>query len=239
MANELYHHGVLGMKWGVRRYQNRDGSYKSGAEGRYDPDNGTESSSTSGSSSVRSTSSGSKSHRGLSDGQKKAIKVGVAVAGTALAAYGGYKLYKSGALNPVLEKAGLKGKAFSTEQLKSMGVQAFEPTLTKVATVQPTLVTPTLTKVATVQPTSLNGSLLTNVGAPKITTLKEATKKNPLVFESANLGTAGSTSSKSVNELLGEAAKKSVSDAKKYSSAGDDFTQALLNKNMKNLANFY
>lgn len=35
---ELYHHGIKGQKWGLRRFQNKDGSYKPGAEGRYDGD---------------------------------------------------------------------------------------------------------------------------------------------------------------------------------------------------------
>lgn len=34
-GNELCHHGIKGQKWGVRRFQNEDGSYKRGAEGRY------------------------------------------------------------------------------------------------------------------------------------------------------------------------------------------------------------
>ena len=31
---ELYHHGVKGMKWGVRRYQNADGTLTSKGKAR-------------------------------------------------------------------------------------------------------------------------------------------------------------------------------------------------------------
>lgn len=35
MVNELYHHGVKGQKWGVRRYQNKDGSLTTAGKERY------------------------------------------------------------------------------------------------------------------------------------------------------------------------------------------------------------
>lgn len=38
MNGELYHHGTKGMKWGVRRYQNKDGSLTPAGKKRYGGD---------------------------------------------------------------------------------------------------------------------------------------------------------------------------------------------------------
>ena len=39
--NELYHHGIKGQKWGIRRYTNKDGSLNAAGKKRYYDDTGT------------------------------------------------------------------------------------------------------------------------------------------------------------------------------------------------------
>lgn len=40
MENELYHHGIKGQKWGIRRFQNPDGSLTKAGKKRYDDGEG-------------------------------------------------------------------------------------------------------------------------------------------------------------------------------------------------------
>lgn len=165
--NELSHHGILGQKWGVRRFENANGHLTAAGKARYDDGKVSEKEKHAfsakaaaykvlgGMHSINAKFSPTKSGRqlakaagkvankkaeqyqkeaddkaankkGLSDKQKKALKIGAAVTATALASYG---LYKVSQINK-------KPKAFTTEQLKSMGLNVIEPKRIEVNKVQ-------------------------------------------------------------------------------------------------------
>ena len=103
-STELYHHGVRGMKWGIRRYQNKQGGYLPGAEGRYYTPVGRK-------ASLKSTRSNEPASTGRAASSKtspkhyddhaaaerceklkKYAKIGAAAVGVGLVAYGAYKL---------------------------------------------------------------------------------------------------------------------------------------------------
>lgn len=79
--NELYHHGIKGQRWGIRRFQNTDGTRTAAGKARAKENS--------------SEDAQNEQKKGLSDSQKKALKVGASLVAAGLVAYGGYKLASS------------------------------------------------------------------------------------------------------------------------------------------------
>lgn len=79
----LYHHGIKGQKWGVRRFQNEDRTLTPAGKERYGKGKSGKSGGENKNSAINS------------DTAKKVAKTALAVAGTAAVAYGGYKLANS------------------------------------------------------------------------------------------------------------------------------------------------
>ena len=103
-AEYLQHYGILGMRWGIRRFQDKSGRLTAAGKKRYDddPSNGApEKASSKTQKEVGDSFIEKKLGIKLSDRQKTAIKIGAGVAAAALVAYGGYRLYNSDVGKPV------------------------------------------------------------------------------------------------------------------------------------------
>lgn len=103
-SDHLMHHGIKGQKWGVRRFQNTDGTYNKAGKKRYFGSSGlvknfARRAKVLGADAVKAVK---KEQRDTPEAKatraeklKKTAVVGASIAAAGLSIYGGYKLYSN------------------------------------------------------------------------------------------------------------------------------------------------
>lgn len=127
MSNELYHYGVMGQKWGVRRYQNPDGSLTQLGKLRYGtPENFRKSylknNSKKATRSKKSDSKPSRDIKNMSDEDLRALKDRLSLERDVV------ELQKK--LTDVPEKQKTKGRQFVEDVMTDSGKKIVTATLT-------------------------------------------------------------------------------------------------------------
>lgn len=245
--NYLYHHGIKGQRWGIRRFQNPDGSVTSKGAQRYYSEYG-DNYHRSNDPQNAPNKTGTKK-KALTDKQKKAL----IIAGAAtLAVVGGVALYKSGAINKMVKSSVSKGKNYislnaskkhfsEANQLKKVVSSVQKPASInqniRKPEIQRTNVARTEVNRTEIPKTTIARTEVKRTEIPKTTIARTEVKRTEV--PKLTFGEDSTFTSSDMSKLASNMSKAfgSVSSTSKslYINEGQNYAEELLRKNMSKL----